>query len=182
MTILYYFILKNIISILIMRKLFSSTFHEVTYAQTSSQETSESRSSLGAVNQLQDICVSKPPGYLFSNVTLKMWDYKGSQKMALDCKEIEMSECKNSDLQYTVLKTHWNLTGPANTRTSSVTWGPQPGCLPLFLCKERRMNQVYSESLRVNIRWFCVPFQQRANYKAKCPKSTLKQFWVGGVL
>lgn len=39
--------------------------------------------------------------------------------MALDCREIEMSECKNSDLQYT--ETHWNLTGPAITRTTSVT-------------------------------------------------------------
>lgn len=124
---------------------------------------------------------SLTPPHTYFQCHSEMWDYKGSQKMALNWRDIEMSECKNSDLQYTA--THWNLTGALTiTSTSSVTWSPQPGCLPLFLCKERRVNQMHSKVLPVNIRWFCVPSQQRADYEAKCSKSTLKQFWVGGFL
>lgn len=69
-----------------MRKLFSSTFREATHAQTSYQETSESRFSLGAVNRLHDTCLTLPlqaPRIRIFNVTLKCGIIKEARKWFL---------------------------------------------------------------------------------------------------
>lgn len=166
----HFFLLKNIISTWVMRKLFSSTFpwsntcpkllpgniRIQIFAGSCQSASRQTCLTLGLPKSLR---------HLFS---ISLWDagVKEARKWSLTVKKQKRESAKNQ-LSYTTHCTcntlKYNRSGCRQEQLCD--FGPQPGCTRRLSCTERGVNQVYEKVLPVSIWWFCVLSQLCVAYE-----------------